>query len=55
MIRQASVVKFGRVFACRTCLAQRELSLGDLVDGVREGRAGTLAALTLEADKVLVY
>ncbi len=50
-----SIAQRGVVLACRTCLEARGLKREELVEGVVEARLGELAALTLEADKVLIY
>jgi uncharacterized protein involved in oxidation of intracellular sulfur len=51
-----SVLRRGaRVLLCGTCMDARGLADEDLVPGARRSTMEELAALTLEADKVLVF
>ena len=43
------------MLACETCLAARGLEPKDLVEGCRVAKLGELAALVLEAEKVLTF
>jgi uncharacterized protein involved in oxidation of intracellular sulfur len=45
----------GLVLACETCLAARGLRVEDLATGCRAAKLGELAALTLDAEKVLTF
>jgi uncharacterized protein involved in oxidation of intracellular sulfur len=45
----------GLVLACETCLAARGLEPKDLVEGCRVAKLGELAALVLDAEKVLTF
>ncbi len=45
----------GRVLLCGTCMDARGLTDEDLVPGAQRSTMEKLAALTLEADKVLVF
>ena len=49
------VQRRGLVLACETCLAARGLRAEDLVEGCRVAKLGELAALVLEADRVLTF
>jgi uncharacterized protein involved in oxidation of intracellular sulfur len=49
------ILKRGTVMLCETCLAARGIAAEELMEGVIPTKLGELAALTLEADKVLVY
>ncbi len=49
------ILRRGLVLACETCLAARGLAAGDLVEGTRAAKLGELAALVLEADRVLTF
>ena len=44
----------GRVLLCGTCMDARGLSDAEIMAGARRGTMDELAALTIEADKVLV-
>jgi len=50
-----AVKRKGRVLLCSTCMEERGLADGDLTDGVLRSSLDELTALTLEADKVLVF
>lgn len=45
----------GRVLSCGTCMDARGVSEAELMEGVRRGTMDELAAITLSADKVLVF
>jgi uncharacterized protein involved in oxidation of intracellular sulfur len=49
------VLRRGLVLACETCLAARGLAAADLVEGARAAKLGELAALVLDADRVLTF
>lgn len=49
------VLRSGAVMLCETCLAARGIATAELLEGVAPTKLGELAALTLEADKVLIY
>ena len=44
-----------QVLLCGTCMDARGLTESDLIEGARRGTMDELAALTLVADKVLVF
>lgn len=50
-----SVARKGRVLLCGTCMDARALNDGELVEGVQRSNMKELAALTIAADKVLVF
>jgi uncharacterized protein involved in oxidation of intracellular sulfur len=50
-----AVRRKGRVLLCGTCMDARGLGDGDLAEGAIRSSLDELTALTLEADKVLVF
>ena len=50
-----AVKRSGPVLLCGTCMDTRGLTDGDLTDGAIRSSLNELTALTLEADKVLVF
>ncbi|MDA0306749.1 MAG: DsrE family protein [Proteobacteria bacterium] len=49
------VARKGRVVLCGTCMDARGIGDDELVDGAARGTMPDLAAMTLEAEKVLVF
>jgi uncharacterized protein involved in oxidation of intracellular sulfur len=45
----------GAVLLCGTCLDARGLQEGEIIDGARRSKMDELAAVTLAADKLLVF
>lgn len=45
----------GKVFLCGTCMDARGLNDAGLIAGARRSTMDELAAITIEADKVLVF
>lgn len=45
----------GRVLLCGTCMDARAIADGDIMEGARRSTMDELAAVTVEADKVMVF
>jgi uncharacterized protein involved in oxidation of intracellular sulfur len=50
-----AVSRKGRVLLCGTCMEARGVADGDLTEGALRSSLDELTAMTLEADKVLVF
>jgi len=54
MLRRVLAGK-GQVLLCGTCMDARGMNDGDVMDGARRSSMDELAAVTIEADKVIVF
>lgn len=50
-----SVVRKGEIILCGTCMDARGMTDEEVAEGARRGTLKELTALTLKADKVIVF